>query len=192
MPLRSAVPIGLTVLSLLAGCTTTDANSAGSPSAATSVPSTALTPSGANPSRSYGNLLVAAADIPIPDLQLKASSVGAETAGAAGEFVSADGTTTITDVISVFGTTNDAGIALTAAEGVAPGQLDAPQTRRLSVGGNAYAGKSGNAFVTIAVFSVGRAFVTLRFQTTAAEAISDTVVDQVVQAQATRIKANLH
>lgn len=175
---------------LLAACTSsgpTDQPSSG-PIAGTSSSST----SSAAASASYRELLLSTDDIPLPGLTLKATTDGGATAqGAAAEFSDGTGDTAVTDVVSVFGNTDDAGIALAAAVGVAPGQLDDPQSRKLDDGGTAFTGTDSGASVTLVVYTVGRAFVTLRFQSDPADPIGTEVIDKVIAAQTAKIRQGL-
>jgi hypothetical protein len=141
----------------------------------------------------YRDLLLSTADIPIPGLTLKAITTGGATAqGAAAEFAEKAGDVVVADVISVFSSADDAGIALQAAVGVAPEQLDNPQSRDLDSGGKAYSGTESGAAVTLVVFTVDRAFVTLRFQSDPGSPISSDVVDRVIATQTAKIRNGLH
>jgi hypothetical protein len=192
-PRAWAVAVGCVAV-VLAGCT----DSSGNPSASLGgsqvsqapVSSASSSPEPLSPVE-LRSLLISAAQIPVPGVTLSASSTGTGTDGAAAEFGTSDGTTTISDVISVFPTEQDAAVALAAAEDVAPERLDTSSARRLPSGGQAFTGTSDGQNVTYALFTVGRVFAALRFQSDPGDPLPADVIDQVVQAQAAQIKSAL-
>jgi hypothetical protein len=187
------VTVAVALLAPLAAC---DSSSPAGP-VSYSASSASEDPSSEPPSSSeihYESVLLSTADIPIPGLRLTVTSSGGATAeGAAAQFTSGSGDVAVTDVVSVFATSDEAGIALAAAVDVAPGQIDGPQERGLDgSGGKAYTGTQSGGAVTIAVFQVDRAFVTLRFQSDLSDPIGSDIVDRVVQAQRTKIRNGLN
>jgi len=96
----------------------------------------------------------------------------------------------ITDVVSVFGSADNAAIALAAARGVAPDQLTNAQPRDLP-GGQAFVGSQDERGVTIALFTEGRAFVTVQFRSSGPDPVGFDIVTAVVAAQAARIETGL-
>ncbi|MGN6605819.1 MAG: hypothetical protein ACTHMS_02245 [Jatrophihabitans sp.] len=182
MPLRALIVVG--AAAVCAACTSSggqDARpSSGAPS---SVP-------GSSASTDYSTLLITTSDIPIPGLEAKTAPTKPDFPGAAARFADPSGTTIVVDVISVFGSKDDAGIALKSAEDFAPGQVSGPQTRALPGDvGEVVTGTQGGQQLAIAVFTQGRAFVTVRVQ---ADSVSSGTVDAIVAAQLTRLRNGLH
>ena len=194
---------GLAASSLLlggamAGCSSNKSSTPSSSSASSSKQATATSASAsasAEPS-DYSTLLIKATDIVVPNDTFSAQPATPNPGqpGVAGSFTNAAGSRVIGDTIMIL---PDASAASTALDGalnaLGSNVTGAPQSASVGSNGVIASGPSpdGSKFVAVLLFTEGKAFTTIEFDSAADDPVPPEVVTDVGQKQDDAIKKGL-
>ena len=208
MKVSGIAAAGLTATTLLAigvsvgGCSSNNSTSSGSASSKTSssTSSTSSAPTSQSATAGdYSNLLIQPTDITVPGDTFTLGQPPMQNPngqpGIAAIFTNSDGTRQIGDTILVL---PDASAAATALEGAKASLGSAvtggtPQPAAVGTGGTMVSGTSpdGSKAVTVLLFTEGKAFATLEFDSAPTEPVPPEVLTDVGQKQDTAIKNGL-
>jgi hypothetical protein len=199
--LTVAAVVGAFALIAPAGCgdkAATSSSSSASSSKATSSESAAASPSASATEQDYSRLLIEASDIVSPGDEFTAQAPTLSpngTPGVATVFSNSGDTREIGDTILVL---PDEGGAATALEGAVASlgsavQGGTPEPAQVGSSATMVSGTSsdGSKAVTVIVFTEGKAFVTLEFDSAAGDVVPPESVLEIANKQDEKIKANL-
>jgi hypothetical protein len=188
--------IGTAVVGCGGSSTTTSSSSASSKSSSSS--SSAASSSTTAAAADYSGVLIVPADIVLPGDSFTADAATPNPGGKDGiatTFTNQAGNRTIGDTIFVLGSASDANGALdttlsTIGQNVANGQ---PASASVGSNGTLTQGQSpdGTKEVSVLLFTEGKAFVTMQFESAAGDPVPADFVTAVGQKQDDAIKANL-
>ena len=194
--LTAVVLIGATVV----GCSTTTKSSSPSSSSAASSSSTSATAASSSfaaPAGDFTGLLIKASDINVPNdtfTAVPANPAPGGQPGVVGSFTNQAGTRVIGDTILIL---PDAAAATTSLErsksALGSNVTGTPEASPVGTGGTVVAGKSpdGAKSITVLLFTEGRAFTTIEFDSAPDDPVPPEVVNDIGQKQDAAIKAGL-
>ena len=192
-PARAAAVSALAVsVALLA---TACSSSKPKASATTSTASVAATSASSSPAADYTNLLIAPSDIPVDGVTRQSAAAPPQGAGVTALYADPSGTRKLGDTILVLSDASSASTAAHAAQQAAMSSLTGATSKASDVGtsGVVFSGTSngGSTASTVLVFSEGRAYAVLEFDSAANDPVPAALVEQVGAKQDQLIKDKL-
>ena len=206
-PLVAAAAAAAFAALALAGCSSSGSTTSGTAAGSSPVtaPSTSAggsraasggAPGGSSAAggSSYQGLLIKPSDIPIAGFKLTTTQEPPGGKGAVGLYTSADGSRTISDILTVLPSADAADISIKAAAAAAGSAIAGAKATDFPVGrgGKLFAGTTGGGTrqETVVIFDEGKAFVTMSFDSAKGDVVPTEVVTQVATAQDAALKAN--
>ena len=204
----SAIAVGLIAGTALLTVSLTACNSKSGSSSSSSSKSSSSTTSAASSSAAsspggtasgdYSSLLIKASDINAPGdtfTMQGPAPIPNNTPGVEAQFTNQAGTRVIGDTIAVLNSPSDATGSLEAAKTTLVANVvgGTPEASSVGTGGTVVSGKSpdGSKSVTVLLFTEGKGFVTLEFDSAADDPVPPDFVSDVGQKQDAAIKSGL-
>lgn len=188
--------LALSVALVATACTSSKAKTASmKTTTSSSTAAVAATSASSSPAANYTNLLIAPSDIPVDGVTRQSAAAPPQGAGVTALYADPSGSRKLGDTILVLADASSASAAAHVAQQAATSSLAGATSKASDVGtgGTVFSGTSngGSTASTVLVFSEGRAYAVLEFDSAANDPVPAALVEQVGAKQDQLIKDKL-